>query len=62
VVDILDAFALARMARDGRVTATEARTDAPVEAARTYRVSAMQARIDALAMNIVAVNGTAEKL
>jgi hypothetical protein len=41
VVDILDAFALARMERGDR---------------------AVQARIDALAMNIVALDGSAEKL
>ena len=42
-VDILDAFALARMERGDRAPAA-------------------QARIDALAMNIVALNGSAEKL
>ncbi len=61
-VDILDAFALARMARGGHVTATQAKPDARARVAATDRTPAMQARIDALAMSIVALNGSARKL
>ena len=63
VVDILDAFALARRARGAAASpAGQARSDVRARAARTDRTPAMQARIDALAMSVVALNGTEEKL
>jgi len=61
-VDILDAFALARMAREGRVSATRATTDSLPRTARTDRASATQTEIDALAMRIVALNDSSERL
>lgn len=62
VVDILDAFALARMAHGDRVSATRAKTDSLPRMAREDRPSATQTEIDALAMSIVALDGTAERL
>ena len=61
-VDILDAFALARMVREGREPATQAMTDTSSRMARHGRTAALQARIDGLAMSIVALNGAGEKL
>ena len=62
VVDILDAFALARMAREGSVPAIRAKTDSVPRMARTDGASATRAEIDALAMSIVALDVTAERL
>ena len=57
VVDILDAFALARMARGaGAAPAPPARGDVRTRVARTDRTLALRARVDALAMNVVALN------
>lgn len=62
-VDILDAFALARMARRaGTPPAADAPGDVRARVARTDRTPAVQARIDALAMKVVALNGAGEKL
>ncbi len=61
-VDILDAFALARMAREGSVSATRAKTDSVRRMARTDGASATRAEIDALAMSIVALDVAAERL
>ena len=61
-VDILDAFALARMAHEGSVPATRAKTDSVPRMARTDGASATRAEVDALAMSIVALDGTAERL
>lgn len=62
-VDILDAFALARMARRaGTPPASDAPGDVRARVARTDHTPAVQARIDALAMRVVALNGAGEKL
>ena len=62
-VDILDAFALARMARRaGTQPAADTPGDVRARVARTDRTPAAQARIDALAMRVVALNGAGEKL
>lgn len=59
-VDILDAFALARMARDD-LPAKRKRTDALARMERRGRSPAAQAEIDALAMSIVTLDGSEGK-
>lgn len=62
VVDILDAFALARRTREERASATRAKADSLPRMAREDRPSAARTEVDALAMSIVALDGTAERL
>ena len=61
-VDILDAFALARRAREERVSAARAKTDSLRRMAREERALTTHIEIDALAMSIVALDGSAERL